>query len=538
MITAVNFSPKYYSPGYNPVIWSVDSDKWDANQVYDFKYVFDVFIDGAFINRFKQRPNPVGAGMLDVSTMIDPYLEIGNFANEVGSNLVKPFKTGFDAVAAVSVKVGEEYRSPNANSPLIIYNGLGDAVEDQADPQYLLGAQGYEGGTGGTGAAPCKVLPWSLDWQEQQRHLQVQQINDYDYWGLFGYVAPYIMKNNSIYTPTTCGGPGLFLSDEPRTVTGGAWQTTTASPPHNFEVNDLPYDRRTLSFLNRNPVYEELGGAYLQSAAPKVAWFEFYSATGDNFYEMGFGNYGASGGAPRQVCGDTIAATGPNSFSNSLNQELLSLRVGPKDLEEMGIWENIGEVPAYYTVQLFNTIAIDGSCNYPSAPTVPLSELVRINVVEDCYSKLYPRARVCFLNEKGGRDYFNFSAFSEKTVDTSVKEWYQSEVDWSSATPVQLSDNPSGDTTQNWLRGGIRQYDKMVNTRWTITSDFLTQEQVDFLKGIVESSQTWVYISDDDWPYTCKVSEGSYTVKTIKQVKLFTATFNMELSTQRTMQTI
>jgi hypothetical protein len=78
----------------------------------------------------------------------------------------------------------------------------------------------------------------------------------------------------------------------------------------------------------------------------------------------------------------------------------------------------------------------------------------------------------------------------------------------------------------------------MVNTRWTITSDFLTQEQVDFLKGIVESSQTWVYISDDDWPYTCKVSEGSYTVKTIKQVKLFTATFNMELSTQRTMQTI
>jgi hypothetical protein len=530
MITLVNFSPKYYSPGNNPIIWSVSSDKWDDNNVYDFKYVFDVYIDGAFINRFKQRPNPIGVGMLDVSTMIDPYLEIGDFANEVGSNVVKPFKTGYNAVCAISVKVGEEYRSPNPNSPLVIYNGIANT---EGDPQYLLGAQGFEGGAGGTGAAPCHGLPWSLDWQEQQRHLQVQQINDYDYWGLFGYVAPYIMKSNTVYLPTTCGGPGLFLSDEPRTVAGGAWQTTTAAPPHNMTVNDLAYDRRTLSFLNRNPVYEELGGDYLQAASPKVAWFEFYNEAGANIGEMGFGNYGASGGAPRPTCGDPIT-----TFSTSLSQELLSLRIGPKDLEEMDVWEDIGEVPAYYTVQLFNTLAIDSNCDYTPPPTVPLSELVTVNIVEDCYSNIYPRARVAFLNEKGGRDYFNFQAFAEKTVDASKQEWYQSEVDWGGTTPVQLTDNESGDTTQNWLRGGTRQYNKTVNTRWTITSDFLTQDQVDFLKAIVQSPQTWVYIADDDWPYTCKVSEGSYTVKTIKQVKLFTATFNLELSTQRTMQTI
>jgi hypothetical protein len=124
--------------------------------------------------------------------------------------------------------------------------------------------------------------------------------------------------------------------------------------------------------------------------------------------------------------------------------------------------------------------------------------------------------------------------FAEKSVDSAQQDWYQSEVNWSSTTPVELS----GDTTQNWLRGGVRQYNKTVNTKWTITSDFLTQDDVELLKGIVESPQTWIYIGTDDFPYTCKVTENSYTVKTIKMVKLFTATFNVEISTIKSMQTI
>ena len=80
------------------------------------------------------------------------------------------------------------------------------------------------------------------------------------------------------------------------------------------------------------------------------------------------------------------------------------------------------------------------------------------------------------------------------------------------------------------------QYNKSINTRWTITSDFLLQPQVDLLKNIVKSSQTWAYIGTDDYPYMCKVSEESYTSKTIKMVKMFTATFNIEFATAQTMQ--
>jgi len=246
-----------------------------------------------------------------------------------------------------------------------------------------------------------------------------------------------------------------------------------------------------VTFLNRNPVYEYFQGSpsLLQSASPKVAWFTFYSATGA-IGEYAIGNYEVNfGGGPRYQCGGSIASSGTGSFSNFDNQEFLSLRVGPKDLDDLGVWTSLGTVPEYYTVQLFNELNITGSCGYTGAPTVPVSELLTIDIVEDCYSYLYPRARVAWLN-----------------------------------------------SLQNWLKGGVRQYNKSVRRKWTITSDFLTQDQVEVLKGVVMSSQNWVYIGQDDFPYTCKVSEQSYTVKTIKQIKLYTANFTLELSTEQSMQ--
>ena len=529
MISSVNYRPKYYSPGYNPVIWSVTSDQWDVNTNYDFKYVFDVFIDGSFVNRFKQRPNPSGAGMIDVSTMVDPYLEIGNFSNEVGVSVITPYKVGTDAVCTVYIKVGEEYRSGAANNPLRIYNGL--VTGEEGEPEFLVGAQGFIEEEG-VDEAPVIVLPMSLNWQDQQKTLQVQSTTPADYYGLFGYVAPYLMKSNAIYPAVTCGGPGLFLSKQPRNITGGAWQTSNASPSSNFTVNDLSYDRRTLSFINRNPVYEDLGGSYLQSTSPKVAWFTFYDTAGSPLGSYPILNYTGEGGAPRASCDGAIATGGTGSFSNSNNMELLSLRVGPKDLEERGLWTLLGEVPGSYTVQLYDNFAVSAGCTYSGPPTVPVSELVTINIVPDCLSDLYPRVRLAFLNELGGRDYWDFTVFAEETIDASSGEFYQNEMDWAGITPVTLS----GDTSQNWMRGGTKQYNKSVRTRWTIQSDFLTQNEVDFLKNIVKSSQIWAYIGTDDFPYMCKVAETSYTVKTIKMVKMFTATFNIELSTAQTMQ--
>ena len=535
MITAVNFRPKYYSSGYNPIIWSVTSDK--ANPItnptlYDFSYVFDIYINGAMVNRVIQRPNPAYAGMIDVSAIVSSYLEVGKFANEsfynqppyteypTLTNLFKPYKTGTTAVCNIKVNCGEQYRVGTSTAALNIYTGTTNNI---GNPSYVLGAQGFPN-------SPVVVLPSSLNWNQQQETLQVQQNTaGTDYFGLFGYLAPFIPKNDGIVTATTCGGNGLFISNYPRTNTGGAWQKTSAAPPNGINADVLIYDRYTLTFLNRNPYYESLGGTYLQQSSPKVAWFLFYDAEGTELGHYAAGNFEIFGGAPRVTCGDVISA-----YSTSINQEFISLRVGPRDLEDDGIISAFDGACAYYTVQLFANWDVISGCTYSNPPYTALSELATFNIVEDCLSTLYPRVRLSFLNQYGAHDYWNFTVFAEETVDAASKNYYQPEVDWSSLTPVKTS----GDQTQNWLKGGSRHYNRIIKNHWTITSDYLTQEQVNFLQNLVLSPQVWFYVGEDDFPYTCTIKETSYTTKTIKQVKLFTATFNVEVSTDRTMQTV
>lgn len=535
MITAVKFRPKYYSSGYNPIIWSVVSDKADPvtnPTLYDFSYVFDIYVNGALINRIIQRPNPSNAGMIDVSAIMSSYLEVGRFANESlynkppytsppdYSHVFKPFKTGVNAVCNVKINCGEQYRSGSSTADLLIYTGTTNNI---GNPSYVLGAQGFPN-------SPVVVLPSSLNWNEQQETLQVQQNTaGTDYFGLFGYLAPFVPKSDSVVPATTCGGNGLFISNYPRTNPGGAWQKTSAAPPNGIVADVLSYDRYTLTFLNRNPYYESLGGAYLQQSSPVVAWFLFYDAAGNNIGHYAAGNYVSFGGSPRAACGNAISA-----YSTSINQEFVSVRVGPRDLEDDGVLSTLSGQCAYYTVQMYANWDIDTSCNYNNPPYTPLSELARFNIVEDCLSTLYPRVRLSFLNQYGGRDYWNFEVFAEEQVNAVSKNYYQPEVDWSALTPIKTD----GDQTQNWLKGGSRHYNRIIRNKWTITSDYLTQEQVNFLQNLVLSPQVWFYIGEDDFPYTCTIKETTYTRKTIKQVKLFTATFNVEVSTDRTMQTV
>ena len=71
MITQINYAPSYLQGVYNPIIWSVTS-----NQIAqpNFSYVFDVYINGTFEIRLKVKPNPSGAGMIDVSQICQSYL--------------------------------------------------------------------------------------------------------------------------------------------------------------------------------------------------------------------------------------------------------------------------------------------------------------------------------------------------------------------------------------------------------------------------------------------------------------------------------
>ena len=68
---------------------------------------------------------------------------------------------------------------------------------------------------------------------------------------------------------------------------------------------------------------------------------------------------------------------------------------------------------------------------------------------------------------------------------------------------------------------------KVVTNNFAIQTDYLLQDEVDYLGAISESPSVWAYIGDDPTPYTVTVNTISYNYKLVKQVKLVQAIYDL-----------
>ena len=238
-ITGTYYEPKCWSPAYNPIPWSVESNK---NTEIDFSYVFDLYINGSatYDYRIKQRPNPLGIGMVDVSPIVQSYINLTDYSAESG--WTKSFRDSSEIVAQLEVKVGEEYIG--TDGALTIFDGLGATGE----PNYT--APDFENN------GQVRVLPSALDFQTERTIMAA----DYDY----PFYSTYIM-----------GGTGQFLKRDSNDIT----------------VREGEY--HTLAFLNWNDL---AAGSY---ASPVQGInVEYFGATGSissTFYQ----NITTNGGGPQ-----------------------------------------------------------------------------------------------------------------------------------------------------------------------------------------------------------------------------------------------
>lgn len=131
MINQVLYRPYVYSSAWAPLIWQVSSTKTSE---IDFKYVFDIYINGTFNNRIKQRPNPAGYGLIDVSSFTQASLTPGQDLVE-NAGYTGVYRDGKTITGEIYLLAGEEYR-PTAGSQLAIYNGVTDTL---GSPQFWLG---------------------------------------------------------------------------------------------------------------------------------------------------------------------------------------------------------------------------------------------------------------------------------------------------------------------------------------------------------------------------------------------------------------
>lgn len=445
-ITSVYYRPKIWSSAYNPIVWSFASNQ---NLQVDFSYVVDLYVNGAtgYSHRLKQRPNPAGAGMVDVSTIMQGYIELTNWSAEEGWSLA--FRNSDEILADVYLKVGEEY---SVGGVLTIFDGSGATGE----PAYAIYAQDY--------SKPVRCLPSALTYNDAMENMSAT--------GTLGYWAPYIMDGN-----------GEFLK--------------TASN----SIDVLSSNRYTLSWLN----WDDAASSF--AAGVQLALITEYSATGA-LGSFDIQNITGSGGGPQSTAAYT-------SLTESRATNMLTLRCGPKDLEEV-----LSGNTTSYTVQLYKKASATSS----TAPGVVASELVTFTIEDNCQD-LYPNVQISWLNDLGGRDYYNFTKFYQKSTNSPSTPYYQTPLDWTSTIPVKL--DGSADTSQNWIRGGNKQFNKVVNTVFQAETDFVLQEEVDFLGGIYESSSVWIYVGTDPTPYTVDVLSIDYAYRTVKQEKLVQAVIEL-----------
>ena len=454
MITAVNFKPHYWSPAYNPIVYSCTSDLASST---DMVYIFEVFVNGATAANatIRQRPNPSGVGMLDISAILQPYLDLTLYSVE---NDYYPYMFGnsADILATVEILVGEQYE--NNTGAIVTEDGYGNVGQ----PAFPLVNEENAGST-------VLVIPAALPYQTAISNMA--STTNYVFW------SDYIMDTN-----------GKFLSQD-------------ATTRYVYD-----YDYSTLSFLNWN----NAGSSF--NYAVQLIQYKQYDAAGTLLRTDNLQNTTLIGGGPQSL---------PNYTSQSFNRSTtqLSVKTGPKNLKTQGIWDNL---TASYTVQAF----VKSSATASTSPGTAASELITYEVQPDC-NFLYPRVRLSWLNELGGRDYWNFTMFYQKVTNSPGSEYFQTPLNWSGTRPVAVNGVDSN-LAPNYMRGGSKSFNKTVTETMEVQTDWLTQDQVDFLGYISQSPDVLAYIGDTATPLTVKVLTIDYAYRLVKQVKLIQATYNLQ----------
>ena len=480
MITQVTYKPTVRTPGYNPIIWSCRSTNINMP---NFKFVFDIFIDGVKVNRIKQRANPTGHGMIDVSTLVQGYLDPTNpntpltqGETEIDWSTGKLYSDNENLSRHVYVKVGEEF---TFNNTLQIFQGTIDAP---GNPTFAL----YSGNSDIT---TLPVRTWAASMSDHEQQWNMQKTSEV---GIFG-GNPF--DNNKNYDH----GYGL-------------------ANPLKFGSNtqDLyVFDKMVISFLNWSP-----NVVNTQNRPIYAFRFVVTSPTG-SVYTFNRPLTTEYGYAQRAICSSTVPAT------LSPKYDIVHVLASPKDLVyalDPGL--NIG--PGW-KIEFAGGVKDETTCMIIDQLTVKQT----INIIEYC-PPLYERVRLSWFNTLGGRDYLNFTMFNEKSISTKQEVYTQEQMDWSGATPVPLNNN-SYIIGNLGVKGGDKPYNKQVETSYKIMTDWLTQEEVNLLEGLVKSPQVLAYIHDpnnpisDYYAYTAMVSNSSYTVKNVRQTKLFQGSFDLKL---------
>jgi hypothetical protein len=202
------------------------------------------------------------------------------------------------------------------------------------------------------------------------------------------------------------------------------------------------------------------------------AYFQFYDENNNRI------NYFSQ---QLNFSGTTYAS--PTGYTDNLT--INALPCGPIDIGVLFQTIDFSTV-AYYTVQLCYGWATN-SANRSSGPVGPISELFYFYVNTNC---LPQNTRVAFLNNRGGFDYYTFTAFRQDTKKIT-RQTYDSRY---------YSPNPN--TPDRSVARTIKTFATDVEQEIVLESDFISVSVGNWLEQLFYSPQVYImkldYISPID----------------------------------------
>lgn len=291
----------------------------------------------------------------------------------------------------------------------------------------------------------------------------------------FNYVGGIFQMNEKYYLPNfdqevgTVVGTGLTINtvDVYRRLSPmSQFLMDYPSVPEASETSRFLTDAPRIQYIQRDENFElyYLNGQTgdRQVIQADYAVFEFYDINNSQItrfeQELNFS-------------GTTYAS--PTGYTDTLS--VFALPCGPVDIENIFAtinWDNV----AYYRVQLYYSYPTNMTGRTANGAVGPISEEFFFYLYDNC---LPGNTRLCFLNNRGGFDYYTFQAYRQDTKKIT-RQTYDNRY---YATNIQSPDRNFGRT--------VKTFDTDVDQEIVIETDYISVPYGDWLNQLFYSPQVY-----------------------------------------------
>jgi hypothetical protein len=319
---------------------------------------------------------------------------------------------------------------------------------------------------------------YDLDWEDENQY--VSRISE-----LLG--CP--ISRDRIFALSDLSGP-KSSADTPAWVTGETVLTQT-----------IPADtqaKRTLSFVNRCvPKAVALDDSRKTIGAIRVTIMSGSTQLDDFFIE----NIQSNGGGPNTVVGGTRYDEYP--------YDVITVQCGHNMYTG-----DTSNATHWFVASFVKACPADSDIFWDT----PISNVYRFNV-DDGSCNDFEYVDVSWLNSLGFRDYFTFRKRRDYDISINRNTYQQIDGTWGGQ-----------DYEVNTYDRGEKVFSQSLQERYTINTDYLSDEEAEFLKNLYLSPDVKVRFEGETDFYPVVLEDTVWTEKTFRKDKLFQATTRFRIA--------